>query len=111
MPRDGVSEQRMFGGICFMLNGNMVAGSSPRGLLLRVGKDQHAAALGRQGSRPMEMRGKPMAGYICVDPASLTDAGLRSWLDLAIGYVMTLPPKNRPAESGASRRPVRSVKR
>ena len=98
LPKESVTEQRMFGGICFMLNGNMVAGSSPRGLLLRVAKQQHADVLRRGSVKSMEMRGKTMEGYVYVDPASLTtDARLRSWLDLAIAYVATLPPKPRPA--------------
>src|SRR5229473_266130 len=53
-----VREVRMFGGLCFMLNGNMVAGTSRRGLLVRVGKDRHAQALARPGARPMEMSGR-----------------------------------------------------
>jgi TfoX/Sxy family transcriptional regulator of competence genes len=52
-----VREVRMFGGLCFMLNGNMLAGTSKRGLLVRVGKDQHSDALARPGAKPMEMAG------------------------------------------------------
>jgi hypothetical protein len=54
----------MFGGLCFMLNGNMVAGTSNRGLLVCVGRDRHSDALARPGAKPMEMAGRPMAGYI-----------------------------------------------
>jgi TfoX/Sxy family transcriptional regulator of competence genes len=67
-----VREVKMFGGLCFMLNGNMVAGTSKRGLLVRVGKDQQLDALSRPGAKPMEMAGRPMAGYIFVDPAPKT---------------------------------------
>jgi TfoX/Sxy family transcriptional regulator of competence genes len=77
-----VTEVRMFGGLCFMLNGNMVAGTSRRGLLVRVGKDQHAHALARPDSKPMEMSGRLMEGYIIVDPPRMTSercgTGLRS---------------------------------
>ena len=86
-------EVRMFGGLCFMLNGNMVAGTSKRGMLLRVGKEQHAAALTRSNARPMEMTGRPMEGYVFVDPPPADERGLRDWLDLAVGFVRTLPPK------------------
>ena len=55
--RKGVEEKRMFGGIGFMLNGNLVAAASRRGLLLRVGKDRQAEALAQSGARPMVMRG------------------------------------------------------
>ena len=64
-------EVRMFGGLCFMLNGNMVAGTSKRGLLVRVGRGQHARAL----APPRDER------------------TLQEWLDLAAAFVNTLPPK------------------
>ena len=88
-----ISEMKMFGGNAFMLNGNMLASSSKRGLMLRVGKDQAANALTRPGTRQIEMRGRPMEGYIRVDPAGLDDKSLREWLELATGFVQTLPAK------------------
>jgi TfoX/Sxy family transcriptional regulator of competence genes len=87
-------EVRMFGGLCFMLNGNMVAGTSKRGLLVRVGKDQHARALARPDAKPMEMSGRPMQGYVFVDPPPHDDQTLRDWLELAVAFVNTLPPKS-----------------
>jgi TfoX/Sxy family transcriptional regulator of competence genes len=88
-----VREVRMFGGLCFMLNGNMVAGTSKRGLLVRVGKEQQSAPLMRPNTKPMEMSGRTMEGYVFVDPAPRDDAALRDWLGLAVGFVKTLPPK------------------
>lgn len=88
-----VREVRMFGGLCFMLNGSMVAGTSKRGLLVRVGKDQHSQAVTRPGAKPMEMAGRPMEGYVFVDPAPRDERELRDWLDLAVAFVNTLPPK------------------
>jgi hypothetical protein len=88
-----VREVKMFGGLCFMLNGNMVAGTSKRGLLVRVGKDQHADALARGGAKCMEMTGRPMEGYIFVDPPPADEQGLWDWLALAVAFVKTLPPK------------------
>jgi hypothetical protein len=88
-----VREVRMFGGLCFMLNGNMVAGTSRRGLLVRVGKDRHAEALARPGARPMEMSGRPVEGYIFIDPPPPDERRLRDSLDLAVTFVNTLPPK------------------
>jgi TfoX/Sxy family transcriptional regulator of competence genes len=88
-----VREVRMFGGLCFMLNGNMVAGASKRGLLVRVGRDQHHHALTRPGAKPMEMTGRLMEGYVFVDPPPRDDRVLRDWLDLAVAFVNTLPPK------------------
>jgi len=88
-----VREVRMFGGLCFMLNGNMVAGTSKRGLLVRVGKDQHSNALARPDAKRMEMTGRPMEGYIFVDPPPRDDRSLQEWLALAVAFVKTLPPK------------------
>jgi TfoX/Sxy family transcriptional regulator of competence genes len=88
-----VREVKMFGGIGFMLNGNLVAAASRRGLLLRVGKDGQRDALTRPGARPMEMRGRTMEGYIYVDPPALDDRALQAWLALAVAFVRTLPPK------------------
>jgi TfoX/Sxy family transcriptional regulator of competence genes len=100
MPKSGVREQKMFGGVCFMLAGNMVAGVSPRGLLVRVGKDGHAAALARGSARSL-MAGREMRGYVIVDPDSLAGReALRSWLDLALAFVRTLPPKATKGKAG-----------
>ena len=88
-----IREVRMFGGLCFMLNGNMVAGTSKRGLMVRVGKDQQPSALARPGAKRLEMTGRPMEGYIFVDPPPLDDRSLQNWLALAVAFVKTLPPK------------------
>src|SRR5258708_7546129 len=88
-----VREVKMFGGIGFMLDGNLVAAASKRGLLLRVGKDRQADALTRPGSRPMVMKGRTMDGYIYVDPPALTNRAVRAWIKLAIAFVQTLPTK------------------
>jgi TfoX/Sxy family transcriptional regulator of competence genes len=89
-----VREVRMFGGLCFMLNGNMVAGASKRGLLVRVGKDQHTRALARPDAKRMEMSGRPMEGYVFIDPLPRDEQTLREWLDLAVAFVNTLPAKS-----------------
>jgi hypothetical protein len=92
-------EVRMFGGLCFMLDGNMVAGTSKRGILVRVGKDARAAALTRPNARAMEMSGRPMEGYVFVDPPPADDRELRGWLGLAVAFVKTLPPKAKRPKS------------
>jgi len=88
-----VHEVKMFGGIGFMLNGNLLVGASKRGLLVRVGKEQQAQALAQAGARPMVMRGRTMEGYIYVDPLALDDDAVLKWIELARSFVRTLPPK------------------
>jgi len=99
-----IREVKMFGGICFMLNGNMVAGSSSRGLLVRVGKDRHGEALSRPGASVMEMGGRVMEGYVRVDPAELYDAALQYWVELARAFVQSLPPKTAGRKPGGRTR-------
>jgi hypothetical protein len=89
-----VTEQKMFGGTCFMLAGNMLVGTSKRGLLCRVGKEGHAAAVGRPHAAPMEMGGRAMEGYVFVAPEGTKSAkDLNGWLKTARAFVETLPPK------------------
>lgn len=92
-----VHEVKMFGGIGFILNGNMLVAVSKRGLLARVGKDAQAHALSRPGAQAMEMRGRVMPGYVFIDPEVLTDADIADWLVLARSFVATLPRKDKSA--------------
>jgi len=90
-----IREVRMFGGIGFMLNGNLVAAASRRGLLLRVGKDRQNEALVQVGARPMVMHGRTMEGYVYVDPPALNKQAVENWLRLAVAFVQTLPRKTK----------------
>ena len=91
----GVSEQKMFGGLAFLVNGNLaVAASGQRGLMLRVDPSRTAALLGNPHARPVEMRGRSMTGWLRVDPAGLcSDADLERWTGLGVTYARSLPPK------------------
>lgn len=94
LPRAGeIREVRMFGGTGFMLNGNMVAGTFKKGLLLRVGPDRLAEALKAGGARRMEMGGRLMKGYVYVDPQALSRKAIQATLRLAVAFVGALPPK------------------
>jgi TfoX/Sxy family transcriptional regulator of competence genes len=91
---DGLSEQRMFGGLGFLLDGNLSVGVSPRGLLVRVGPDGAEQALGKPGARAMEMRGRTMRGWILVDPDTLaTKRELAAWVSRGVGFARSLPAK------------------
>ena len=93
LPATGVREQRMFGGIAFMLNEHMTVAVSKRGLLVRVGKDGYAEAVERPGAAPMIMRGGPVEGYVNVETEGLDAAALAAWVDEAVAFVRTLPAK------------------
>ncbi|HVU01140.1 MAG TPA: TfoX/Sxy family protein [Polyangiaceae bacterium] len=88
-----VAEVKMFGGIGFMLRGNMAVAVSDRGLLVRVGKDGDAEALERPGASPMVMRGRTMSGYVRVAGIPLDARTVKGWVDRARAHVETLPAK------------------
>jgi TfoX/Sxy family transcriptional regulator of competence genes len=87
-----VREVKMFGGLGFMVNGNMIAAASDRGLLVRVGEQHEAEALTRPGAELMLMNGRTMRGFIRVKTA-LDARSVKSWLRLARSFVDTLPAK------------------
>jgi len=90
----GVTEKQMFGGIAFLVDGNMCVGVIGEELIARVGLDATEAALGRPGSRLFDFSGRPMKGWITVAPDALEDDdALAAWIDDALGFVRTLPPK------------------
>jgi TfoX/Sxy family transcriptional regulator of competence genes len=95
----GVSERRMFGGICFMVDDKMALGCATPELMVRVGKERYAEALAQAHVRPMDFTGKPFVGYVYVAPAGLrTAAQLARWTRAAVDFVRTLPPPRRRAK-------------
>lgn len=91
---DGLTERRMFGGIAFMINGNMAVGVSGDELMVRVGEDAHEEAVSRPGARIFDMGARPMKGWVSVAPEGFeTDEEFESWVDQGAAYAMSLPPK------------------
>ncbi|KKB09869.1 hypothetical protein VE26_08560 [Devosia chinhatensis] len=90
-----VREQKMFGGIAFMVDGNMLVCPTREGqLIVRVGKDGMAAALEQPGAATMDMAGRRMSGFVVVDGDALEDdAALEGWLTSALAFVRSLPAK------------------
>jgi len=89
-----LQEKKMFGGIAFLVNGNMAIGVHKSDLIVRVPPDEHPAALKRPGAKPFDLTGRPMAGWVLVSEKSLgADKDLQSWIELALSYVKTLPAK------------------
>ena len=91
---DRVREQRMFGGIAFLVGGHMACGIVGEELMLRLGEEGADAALDEQHVRPMDFTGKPMRTMVFVQPAALgSQRELQAWVERALAYVGTLPPK------------------
>jgi TfoX/Sxy family transcriptional regulator of competence genes len=92
---DGLTEQRMFGGLGFMVHGNMaVAASSEGGLLLRIDPADADSLTRDDQVRRMEMRGREMNGWLRVDPPALvSEEQLQHWVDIGLTYARSLPPK------------------
>ena len=91
----GLTEQRMFGGLAFLIGGNMaVSASSQGGLLLRVDPDVTGSLVSEPAVRRFEMRGRQMDGWLRVDPSVLqSDRELRRWINHGVAYARSLPPK------------------
>jgi TfoX N-terminal domain len=91
----GVSEAKMFGGLAFLVHGNMaVAASSGGGLLLRFPPERSAELLGRPHTDEFVMRERAMPGWMRVEPPALTTADdVERWAEIGFSYAATLPPK------------------
>lgn len=90
-----IIDKKMFGGVIFMLNGNMLCGYTNKGkLMVRVGKELEAEARKIPGAQDMDFTGKKMGGMLFVDDAAIADKpSLERWVSLATQYVGSLPPK------------------
>lgn len=113
----GYGEKKMFGGVCFLLHGNMVAGVATDDLMVRVGPDAWAEALAQPHAREMDFTGRSMKGFVFVEPAGLAeDADLRAWIDRGLAFAGALPPKERSARAtkkagGQAKKPSGAAKK
>jgi hypothetical protein len=95
VPTGTLGEKKMFGGLAFMSRGHMAVGIVGHALMARVGPQRHDEALARPHVRPMDFTGRPMAGYVFVDPPGIeSDAELSGWIRLGFDFVATLPLKD-----------------
>src|SRR5919202_4550472 len=92
-----VTEKRMFGGLAFLIRGNMsVAASGQGGLLVRVDPEETDALLAKPHARPFEMRGREMQGWLRVDAEGVrTKRQLEPWVKRGVAYERSLPPKQK----------------
>jgi TfoX/Sxy family transcriptional regulator of competence genes len=90
----GVEEKKMFGGIVFFLNGNMLVGVWKNSLVVRLGSDQQNEALREAHVREFDITGKPMRNWVLVEPEGVEDdEQLKGWIERALKFVKALPKK------------------
>ncbi|GAB5487123.1 MAG: hypothetical protein Pars2KO_06930 [Parasphingorhabdus sp.] len=97
-PMQGLSEKRMMGGMCFLLNGNMIGGADrPKDdvarFMFRIGKENQGKGEAMPLAQPMEMGGRPMGGFFFVEAGDCDQDLLKRWIALALSFVEDLPPK------------------
>lgn len=89
-----IVEKKMFGGVGYMVQGNMACGVNGEDLIIRVGPDAYEAALNQPHTRPFDMTGRPMRGWIVVEPAGYALADdMRAWVEQGLDFARSLPPK------------------
>ncbi len=96
--RKNLQEKRMMGGLCFLLNGHMLGGAdrtktAQRRFMFRVGRERHEAASRWDGAEPMIQGGRLMTGLFFVDADTCSDETLMEWIEMAVDFVETLPPR------------------
>lgn len=90
----GYSERKMFGGVGYMLHGNMACGVNGDQLIVRVGKENYLRALENPHAVEFDLTGRPMAGWVSVQPEGLkSEAALTDWIRRGLIFALTLPPK------------------
>ena len=92
--QNGITTKKMFGGLCFMLNGNMLCGVHKDGGMFRIGKENEKAALAVDGASPLGFTGRKMGGMVEVTDAAIADdVALGKLMRLALNFVGGLPAK------------------
>jgi TfoX/Sxy family transcriptional regulator of competence genes len=92
--RADVSERKMFGGIAFMVAGNMACGVLGEDLIVRLDRDESEKALTEDGVRPFDFTGKPMKGIVYISPErTADDEGLSEWVEAGADHAASLPAK------------------
>jgi TfoX/Sxy family transcriptional regulator of competence genes len=93
---DGVpfEEKKMFGGVGFLLNGNMACGVSKDNMIVRFEPEKHNTLLKKPHAKPFDLTGKPMKGWLLVEADGVkTDKQLSTWVKEGVDFASTLPPK------------------
>jgi hypothetical protein len=91
--RKNIEEKKMFGCICFFINGNALAGVWKDRLIARLGPDEAEAALREPHVQAFDITGRPMRNWVVVEPEGVEDDQLGAWIERAMNFVRTLPKK------------------
>ena len=92
--RKGSSEKKIFGGVCFMINGNMCVGSWKGSLVVRLDREKHEQTQSEPHVKPMDITGKVMKGWALIEPVGIeSDDNLKAWVRRAVRFAGSLPPK------------------
>jgi hypothetical protein len=92
--RTGLTEKRMFGGLAFLLRGNMCVGVHGNDMIVRLAPDETDAALAERHTRVFDLTGRPMKGWVLVEPEGLTsNSALEEWVERAVSFAGSLPAK------------------
>jgi TfoX/Sxy family transcriptional regulator of competence genes len=92
----GLAEKRMFGGVCYLVRGNMACGVYKNKLIVRVGLQKYQDALAGPYTSVFDITGRPMKGWVMVEREGLgTDDALTDWVRLGVDFALSLPPKQR----------------
>ena len=87
-------EKKMFGGVGFIVHGNMACGVNKENLIVRVGPERYSTALSRPYTRLFDLTGRPMTGWVVVEPPGFeSDDALETWVQEGVDFALSLPPK------------------
>ena len=90
----GITERKMFGGLCFMVHGNMLGGVMGDEIIVRVGSERYEDALKQPHAREMDFTGRPMRGFVIVASEGIaSDERLNEWVQRGAQFATSLPPK------------------
>ena len=92
--QNGVTERKMFGGLCFMVHGNMLGGVMGDEIIVRVGAERYEDALKQPHTREMDFTGRPMRGFVVVASEGIASGEhLHTWVQRGVQFATSLPPK------------------
>ena len=91
---EGLAEKKMFGGIGYMIDGNMACGVHKEYLIVRVGPDAYPEALNDPDTKEFDITGRPMKGWVMISPEGvISEKNLKRWVQRGVEFALTLPPK------------------